>query len=249
MLSWALFPCRALPPTVVSFSGHPAAHPPKRAAARYPDQPFMDFRSTSHRCRRHPATHLAVLQRPSHHRSGVHSTCLRRCTVETTLRPPTRPAAALMPKHHHRCVLKPHETPTAPNEPSHRSVPSRLPSHRSDQARMLPHNPIDGVPEHNADRPADAELPTLLGFVTSKIAWGPLPKPLRPVREFSVPAPDSRCRLPWLHGAARRDPMDRKGAPDIEYLCPWEPSWPVGNSDPAYGKLLGPRGHAPLNPI
>ena len=199
MLPWALFPCRVLPPTVVSFSEHHASHSPKRAAARYPDRPFMDFRSTSHRHRRHPVTHLAVLQRPSHHRSGVHPTCFRRCTVETTLRPPARPAAALMPKHHHRCVLKPHETPTASNEPSHRSVPSRLQSHRSDSARMLPHKPLDGVPEHNADWPADAELPTLLGFVTSKIAWDSLPKQLLPVREFSVPAPDSRCRAVLLH--------------------------------------------------
>ena len=47
-------------------------------------------------------------------------------------------------------------------------------------------------------RTAFAELPTLMGFVTSKIVLSSPPKRLTQVHEQSVPAPDSRCRQSLL---------------------------------------------------
>jgi len=72
-------------------------------AVSCPDRPLCDFRPPAHRCRRHPATWHAVLQRPARRRSGVNSTCFRRHTAEATCRLPARPTAASMPKHLHHC--------------------------------------------------------------------------------------------------------------------------------------------------
>jgi len=82
-----------------------------------PDRPLCDFRLPTHRCRRHPVTWLAVLQRPARRRSGVHSTCFRRHTAEATRRLPARPAAASIPKHLHCCCTdrSKHEPQPAPH--------------------------------------------------------------------------------------------------------------------------------------
>jgi hypothetical protein len=108
-------------------------------------------------------------------------------TAIAKYRPLSRPAAASRPKPFYRCTLEPHEACCHPLAPAHRSVQNRLPPHRSEVAESSLTEPPTNAPERIVDCPALAELPTLLGFMTSKIVWTPPPKLLRPVHEFSVP--------------------------------------------------------------
>ena len=90
-----------------------------KTVTRCPDRPLCDFRPMNHRCRRHPAFHQSAFQRPSRRRSGVHSTCFRRRTAETTRRLQARSAAPLIPKHHrYRCTDCTKHEPHSASHPS-----------------------------------------------------------------------------------------------------------------------------------